>query len=257
MIEAVIAAVRGAGRAIESLRASDDLDVRMKGAEGPSSAADRAADALLHRELLALESCGWLSEETADDPRRLSERRVWIVDPLDGTKEFLAGRPEYAVAVALVEAGTPVLSVVHHPPSNATWWAERGRGAFRDGHPIRVAESDTLLASRTELARGEFIPFQTHWRVQPQGSIALKLALVASGAAAVTLSRGEKWEWDVCAGAFLVTAAGGRASEVAGGPLRYNRAPPLLRGILAGAPRAYARAAGEVAIVLAPPRRSS
>lgn len=245
MIERVIAVVRAAGRAIEALH-GEDLDVRTKGVEGPSTAADRAADALLKRELLTLERCGWLSEETEDDAGRLSARRVWIVDPLDGTLEYLAGVPEYAVSVALVEGGTPVLGVVHHPPSGETWWAVSGRVAVRDGRPIRVAESETLLASRTELDRGEFASFRSGWRIRPQGSIALKLALVASGVAGVTFSRGNKWEWDVCAGGFLVAAAGGRATDVAGRALRYNRMPPLVGGILAGAPGAYARARREL-----------
>jgi myo-inositol-1(or 4)-monophosphatase len=193
VIEHVIEAVRAAGRAIEGLRGTP-LDVRSKGAQGPSTAADRAADALLKRRLRALEDCGWLSEETVDDPSRLAERRVWIVDPLDGTKEYLAGLSEFAVSVALVDRGKPVLGVVHHPPTGETWWAEQGRGAVRDGRPIRVAEGDTLLASRTEVDRGEFAPFESRWRIRPQGRIALKLALVASGVGGVTFSRGNKWE---------------------------------------------------------------
>lgn len=246
MIERVIAAAHAAGRVIEALH-GEDLDVRPKGVEGPSTAADRAADALLKRELLTLERCGWLSEESVDDPGRLSARRVWIVDPLDGTLEYLAGVPEYAVSVALVDGGVPVLGVVHHPPSGETWWAESGRAGVRNGRPLRVAESDTLLASRSELERGEFAPFQSRWRIRPQGSIALKLALVASGVAGVTFSRGNKWEWDVCAGGLLVTAAGGRATDIAGRALRYNRMPPRVEGILAGAPRAYARARRQLA----------
>lgn len=246
MIEHVIEAVRAAGRAIEMLRGTD-LDVRQKGAQGPSTAADRAADISLKRDLLALEPCGWLSEETADDSRRLSLRRTWIVDPLDGTIEYLAGLPEYAVSVALVDRGEPVLAVVHQPRTGVTWSAQLGRGAFRGGHPIRVAESDILLASRSEVDRGEFAAFESHWRVRPSGSIALKLALVASGAAGATFSQGNKWEWDVCAGVLLAIEAGGRVSDIGGQPLRFNRMPPLLGGILAGAPGAWARARRQVA----------
>lgn len=252
VIERVVEAVRAAGRTIEALRGTD-LDVRSKGAQGPSTAADRAADTLLKRELLALESCGWLSEETADDARRLTLRRTWIVDPLDGTIEYLAGLSEYAVSVALVDRGEPVLAVVHRPSTGATWWAERGRGAFCDGQPCAVVESDILLASRTEVDRGEFSAFGSRWRIRPHGSIALKLALVASGTAGATFSRGNKWEWDVCAGVLLVLEAGGRATDISGRMLRFNCMPPLLEGILAGAPESWARARGQVTHRPAPP----
>jgi myo-inositol-1(or 4)-monophosphatase len=246
VIEDVTEVVRGAGRAIEALRGTD-LDVRTKGEQGPSTAADREADALLKRELLALEPCGWLSEETADDPCRVALGRTWIVDPLDGTIEYLAGFPEYAVSVALVDRGKPVLAVVHQPLTGATWWAELRRGAVRDGRPIGVTESDILLASRTEVERGEFAAFASRWHIRPQGSIALKLALVAGGAAGVTFSQGNKWEWDICAGALLVTEAGGRATDIRGRALRFNGVPPLVAGILAGAPKAWARARRQVA----------
>jgi myo-inositol-1(or 4)-monophosphatase len=251
MIERVIDVACVAGRTIEGLRGTD-LDVRSKGQQGPSTAADRAADALLKRELLALEACGWLSEETADDARRLASRRVWIVDPLDGTIEYLAGLSEYAVSVALVDRGEPVLAVVHRPPTGDTWWAERGQGAFHNGRPIAVVESDILLASRTEVDRGEFSAFASQWRIRPHGSIALKLALVASGTGGVTFSRGTKWEWDVCGGTLLVLAAGGRATDVAGRTLRFNGVPPLLNGILAGAPGSWARACDQLAPGRAP-----
>ena len=252
LIEQAVEVVRAAGRTIEALRGTD-LDVRSKGAQGPSTAADRAADTQLKRELLALEPCGWLSEETADDARRLTLPRTWIVDPLDGTIEYLAGFSEYAVSVALVDRGEPVLAVVHRPSTGATWWAERGRGAFCDGHPCAVVESDLLLASRSEVDRGEFSTFRSRWRIRPHGSIALKLALVAAGTAGATFSRGNKWEWDVCAGVLLVLEAGGRATDIAGRTLRFNCMPPLLEGILAGAPESWARARGQVAHGPAPP----
>jgi len=173
---------------------------------------------------------------------------VWIVDPLDGTKEFITGVPEYAVAVALVEDGEPVLGVVHNPVTGETFWAERGGGAVLNGQPIHVAEGRVVLASRSETKRGEFTPFED-WEVRPVGSIQYKLALVAAGQGAVTWSRGPKHEWDVCAGALIVREAGGLATELAGTPLRYNRPRPKVRGILAGAPQAHARALAELATI--------
>jgi myo-inositol-1(or 4)-monophosphatase len=245
MIEAVVAAAEAAGRVIQEV-AARGFTVEQKGGEGPVTEADRKADHLLRHSLLELESCGWLSEETADDRSRLGARRVWVVDPLDGTKEFVKRIPEYSVAVALVEDGRPVLGAVHNPSTGGTYWAVRGEGAFRNGEPLRVEEGNRVLASRSEIKRGEFAPFMTDWDVVHVGSIEYKLALVAAGQGGVTLSRGPKWEWDVCAGALIVEEAGGLATDVFGCPLAYNQPFPKVRGILAGAPQAYARALAQI-----------
>jgi myo-inositol-1(or 4)-monophosphatase len=141
-----------------------------------------------------------------------------------------------------------VLGVVHNPATGDTFWAERGGGAFRNGERIHVVEGETVLASRSETGYGEFAQFPS-WHVRPVGSIEYKLALVAAGEAAVTWSRGPKHEWDVCAGALIVEEAGGIATELAGTPLRFNQPRPKVRGILAGAPSAYARALTELAAV--------
>jgi myo-inositol-1(or 4)-monophosphatase len=206
------------------------------------TAADRAADAFLFRELRSSYPAGWLSEERADDPSRLGDRLVWIVDPLDGTREFVAGVPEYTISVALVEDGEPVMGVIHHPASGDLFHAERSGGAFRNNERISVGEGRAVAASRTEVRDGEFAPFADEWEVRPSGSTALKLAHVAAGGAAVTWSRGPKWEWDVCAGALLVNEAGGRATDALGRKLRFNGATPKFSSLLAGAPLAWGRA---------------
>jgi myo-inositol-1(or 4)-monophosphatase len=198
---------------------------------------------------LALHPAGWLSEETADDSARLAQDRLWVVDPLDGTREFVKGIPEYSVAVALVERGEVVLGLVHNPATGDLISAVRDGGALRNGEPIRVVDGPGLLASRSELARGEFEPFEDSWSVRPMGSIQLKLALVAAGVAAATFSRGPKHEWDVCAGALIVAEAGGRATDLFGDPLAFNQPFPKVKGILAGAPAAYARAREELSAV--------
>ena len=241
MIDRVIEIAEEAGRVIQAVR-EKGFEVEQKGAQGPVTDADRAADELLRTRLLALEGCGWLSEETADDERRLQQERLWVVDPLDGTKEFVKGIPEYSVAIGLVENGTAILGVVHNPSTGDTYSASRGAGAFKNGDPIEVAEGRRLLASRSEIKRGEFGVFEADWEVVAAGSIEHKLALVASGDGAATLSRGPKWEWDVCAGAVIVEEAGGVACDMLGGALEFNKPFPKVRGILAGAPRAYGRA---------------
>jgi myo-inositol-1(or 4)-monophosphatase len=230
--------VREVASRIEEIR-SQPIAPDVKEDQSPVTKADHEADALLRSRLTELLPVGWLSEETADAPNRLSERLVWVVDPLDGTKEFIKGIPEYSVAVALVEEGSPILGVVHNPATGETFWGAKGLGAHRGEERMSVQEGDTLLASRSEMKRGEFEPFVRDWNVIPRGSIELKLAHIAAGLGAVTFSRGPKHEWDVCAGALLVEEAGGRVTDLFGEPLRFNQAFPKTRGILAGAPRAF------------------
>ena len=233
--------VREAAVRIEQIRAAR-LDVSLKDDLSPVTRADREADGILKTRLTRLRHSAWLSEETADSSARLGAPSIWIVDPLDGTKEFIKGIPEYCSAVALVEEGRPVLGVVHNPVTLETYWAVRGAGAFLNGEPISVREGNRMLASRSEIPRGEFEPFAGGWEVVATGSIEYKLALVAAGKGAATLSRGPKHEWDVCAGALIVEEAGGLATDVLGGTLAYNQAFPKVKGILAGAPEAHARA---------------
>ena len=237
--------VRAAGLLVEQVR-SEGAAASRKADRSLVTRADREVDALLRAQLPRLAPAAWLSEETADDGARLRSSRLWVVDPLDGTREFVQGLPEYSVAVALVEDGLPILGVVHHPPSRLTYWAARGAGAFQDGTSIRVAEGGTALASRSEVGKGEFAPFTASWELRPVGSIQLKLAMVGAGEAAATWSRGPKHEWDVCAGALIVEEAGGRATDAFGGLLRYNNAFPKVKGVLAAAPQAYERALAQL-----------
>jgi myo-inositol-1(or 4)-monophosphatase len=239
-LDAVADAARAAGKVIQRVRA-EGFEVLSKGDAGPVTRADREADALLKDALPRIVPAAWLSEETVDDPKRLQAERVWVVDPLDGTKEFVEGVPHYAVAAALVERGEPILGVVHNPSSGETWGAFRGGGAWKDGKPVRCADGRKLGASRSEIKRGEFEPFAKEWEVLPLGSIEYKLALVASGEIAGTVSRGPKHEWDVCAGAILVLEAGGRVTDCYGAAMRFNNAFPKTKGVLAGAPEPFAR----------------
>lgn len=244
-LAAVVAAVRRAGEAIQRVRA-EGFEVLSKGDKGPVTRADHEADALLKDALPRILPAAWLSEETVDDPVRLTARRLWVVDPLDGTKEFVEGVPHYSVAAGLVEDGVPILGVVLNPSTGSAVWAVRGGGCFRDGKPVRAAEGRVLGASRSEIKRGEFEPFAADWQVEPLGSIAWKLALVAAGGIAATVSRGPKHEWDVCAGAMLVEEAGGRVADCFEGALRFNQSFPKTKGILAGAPGAWGRVAAKL-----------
>jgi myo-inositol-1(or 4)-monophosphatase len=164
-------------------------------------------------------------------------------------REFVERVPEYAISIALSTRGAPMLAVVHNPATLDTFSAVQGGGAYRGALPLTVREGRRLEASRTEVARGEFAGFPGQWDVHPMGSIAWKLCRVAAGLAALTLSRGSKREWDVCAGALLVTEAGGRVSDMWGEPLLFNRRDTLLSGIVAGAPGAHERALRAVAVL--------
>jgi myo-inositol-1(or 4)-monophosphatase len=242
VLQDVVDCAIAAGAAIQEVAGRIDRSVTTKAGGDPVTAADHASDALLRERLPRIVPAAWLSEETADDRARLGATDVWIVDPLDGTKEFVEGVPQYAVSIALVRDGAPVIGVIHNPSSKEWFAAARGEGAFASpGARTRVAEGTTMLASRSEMRAGEFEAF-TDWKTEAIGSIAFKLALIASGRGAVTLSRGPKWEWDVAAGALLVEEAGGFAGDVLGSRFTLNQEFPKVRGVLAGAPNA-ARAA--------------
>lgn len=238
LLKDTIAITRAAGEAIMRFYRSD-FTVADKSPDNPVTDADFAADELLHARLLALlPAAGWLSEETADNAERLGQRRVWVVDPLDGTKEFVMGIPEFSVSVALVEEGEPVLAVIHNPATGDLYAARRGHGVVYNGSPATVSRHDEVAgarvdASRSEMKRGEFEPFAPFVDLTVMGSIAYKLARVAAGQADATWSRGPKHEWDICAGTLLVGEAGGVCVDLDGQPIRFNKSFPKVNGIIA------------------------
>src|ERR1700691_867606 len=153
-------------------------EVGSKGRDNPVTSADLEADAALREHLSrAFPDYGWLSEETVDNAARLSRRRVWIVDPLDGTKEFIKGIPEFVVAIALAEDGVPVLGVTYNPIKRELFWAARGAGCYLDDHPVQVTAAaglsgSVVLASRSETARGEWSAYKDKIVANPIGSVA-------------------------------------------------------------------------------------
>jgi myo-inositol-1(or 4)-monophosphatase len=204
----------------------------------PVTEADKAVDAVLRQELLR-EGEGWLSEETVDDPSRLDKRRVWIVDPLDGTREFVAGIPEFCVSIAMVEDGIPVAGGICNPATNEVFLGSLDSGVTYNGNPAHASrrsrlEGALILASRSEIKRGEWKRFQDgKLNIRPMGSVAYKLALVSAGLADATFTLTPKHEWDVAGGAALVASAGGFVSTLRNSALRCNNQSPLLSGLLA------------------------
>ena len=210
------------------------------------TSADLEADAALREHLSgAFPDYGWLSEETADNPARLSRRRVWIVDPLDGTKEFIKGIPEFVVAIALAEDGVPVLGVTYNPIKRELFWAARGAGCYLDDSLVHVTAAPGLagsvvLASRSETARGDWKAYKDQFAAHPIGSVAYKLALVAAGKADGTFTASPKSEWDIASGAALLAEAGGVMTDIHGNPIRFNREQVKLDGFVAAGPALHA-----------------
>jgi myo-inositol-1(or 4)-monophosphatase len=202
-----------------------------KSEDNPVTLADLEADAAIRGRLSeAFPEDALLSEETESDDTRLAHRRVWIVDPMDGTKEFARRIPEFAVSIALSEDGDPVVGVVYNPIVDVCVWATRGGGTFRDGRRVHVSPCSRLdeavvVASRSELERDALSPYAGWFgALRPVGSIAWKLACIASGDGDFNLSVAPKNEWDVCAGDVLVREAGGIYSDFEGTVRRYNQA---------------------------------
>jgi len=241
-----------AGRLVMSYY-KDSYEVMEKGANNPVTTADLEADRSLKRMLLdGAPGTGWLSEETADSPQRLTIAEVWVVDPIDGTKEFILGIPEFAISIGLAARGEIVAGIVYNPARNELFLAEKGAGARLNGDPIRVSDPPSLAgarldASRSECRRGEFEAYAGAFQVREVGSIAYKLARVAAGVTDVTWSLGPKNEWDIAAGVLLVEEAGGRATAPDGEAFRFNQARTKVKGILATSLRLHADAVRTVA----------
>jgi len=239
-LEVATRAARAAGAIVRRFyQGGVEVDYKDAARDNPVTAADTQADACI-REIVcgAFPQDGWLSEETADSRARLARRRVWIVDPLDGTKEFVQHIPELCVCVALVEDGRPVLGVSFNPITDELFAAAVGQGLAVNGVAARTTTTADLarariLASRSEDKRGEWDQFKSRMRVELTGSVAFKLALIAAGRGDGTFSLTPKHEWDICAGAALIEAGGGRITDCYGQPLRFNQEKPLLPGIIA------------------------
>ncbi len=227
-----IEAAHTAGQAIRDLYGRP-TQISDKGPAGPITEADLASNACIRAILLsAFPDDGWLSEETADVPTRLSKSRVWIIDPLDGTKEFLSGVAEFVVSIGLAMDGEAVLGVLYNPITQETFAGIRGEGARLNDSPIHVASrahigSSSFCVSRTESGKGLLKGFEQRLTLQPIGSVAYKCGLVAAGRFEGLFTHQPRNEWDICAGVALIEAAGGRVTDRAGRRYRFNQSAPL------------------------------
>jgi myo-inositol-1(or 4)-monophosphatase len=208
--------------------------------------ADLAIDRYLHAALRRERAeDGWLSEETVDDRLRLERRRVWVVDPIDGTRSFAEGVPEFAVSVALLVENRPVLGFVYNPAKGELFEAVRGAGARLHGRSLRASGASSLAgakicASRSESRRRNFAALLPQVELVTLGSLAYKLALVAAGRFDAYLSWRRTNDWDIAAALLLLEEAGAVASDASGAPLLLNRPEPVHGGILAAPPALHA-----------------
>lgn len=213
----------------------------------PVCEADLEVDRFLHRELGALlPAAGWLSEETHDDAGRLDKGLIWLVDPIDGTRDFIRGRPGWAVSVALISAGRPLIGLLAAPARGELWSAVAGQGATLNGEPL-------VASTRTEFP-GARVPADSLAKedrdlimVAKPNSIALRIAMVASGDADLVATLRWGFEWDVAAAGLIAREAGAAVSDAFGRPLAYNKRDPRAFGLLVSAPAIHRAAVGRLA----------
>lgn len=203
---------------------------------------DLEADEMLRGRLMRLDpEAGWLSEETADSAERLMHSRVWVVDPIDGTRDFLRGKPGWAVSIALVEGGRPLLGVLDAPARGEHWRALAGAGATRNGAPLQVSGRRDLSGARVP---ADLLPRvdKDLVVVEKPNSIALRIGMVAAGEADLVATLRWGKEWDIAAAALIAQEAGGTVTDAFGRPLRYNSTKGEAFGVLATTPHIHAAA---------------
>ncbi len=238
--------VRAAGALAASTFRDAQLKSWTKSGDSPVTEADIAVDKFLRERLMRLApDCGWLSEETEDDRARLGGSRLWIVDPIDGTRAYLAGRTDWAVSVALVEDGRPVAAAVFAPVEDGLYLAAAGDGATLDGQPIaandgdgfagvRVAGPKPMIAELEKSATGVIAEPKVH-------SLALRLTRTAAGRLDVAFASKDSHDWDLAAADLIVHEAGGRLTTLDGRSPLYNNAEVRHGALVAGGARRHAR----------------
>lgn len=208
----------------------------------PVCEADLAVDAFLKRELGALlPSAGWLSEETADDPERLDHDLIWLVDPVDGTRDFIRGRTGWAVSVALISSGRPLIGTLCAPARGETWQGVAGKGATRNGTSLTASMRQELPGARVP---AHHLPKEDRDLVcvdQPN-SIALRIAMIAADEADLVATLRWGFEWDIAAAALIAREAGAAVTDAFGNKLDYNKRDPRAFGVVACAPAIHGAA---------------
>jgi myo-inositol-1(or 4)-monophosphatase len=236
-------ALESAGKILEKYTSGKIASTLKEGGD-PVTEADIELDGAL-KDILLDDGEGWLSEETADNPDRLDKSRVWIVDPLDGTREFVEGLPEWCVSIGLARDGEMIAGGILNPAAEQLFIATENTPLTLNGEPAQPSDRDTLegakiLASRTETRRGEWKDFDgADFEVNPCGSVAYKLACVSAGLADATFTLVPKNEWDIAAGTFLLESAGGKTIRKDGKRQKFNSPKTLLPGFIGAGDRLF------------------
>lgn len=214
---------------------------------GPVTVADLEINEMLAARFAeAREDYGWLSEESDHDPARLSSERVFIIDPIDGTRAFIAGEKGFSVAIAIAEYGQVTSAAIHLPARGETFAATLGQGASKNGQRVSVTaandlENSTILAARVQMLPerwpGGVPPLDRHFR----SSLAWRLSLVAEGRFDCMATFRRSWEWDIAAGALIASEAGAVVTDGEGDELRFNNPEPLTEGVIAAPAGIYGK----------------
>lgn len=227
--------------------AGHDLDSWEKTPGDPVSEADLAVDKFLRRELSRLlPAAAWLSEESTDDPVRLGQDLIWLVDPIDGTRDFVRGRTGWAVSVALVSAGKPLIGMLSAPARGEEWLSFAGRGATLNGEKLSASTRREFSGARVPIdqlpsADSDLVI------VEKPNSIALRIAMVANDEADFVATLRWGFEWDIGAATLIAREAGARVTDAFGKPLAYNKRDPRDFGVLVSAPAIHADAVARIA----------
>jgi len=232
----LVAAVREAGvLALKSYR--QEFKSWIKHGDSPVSEVDIAVNDLLRERLVASEDEGWLSEESENDPARLTKRRVWVVDPIDGTRAYIAGREDWSISAALVENGRPTLAALFAPVTDELFVATLGGGATRNAATISVSDGAGIdgarLAGPRRVLEGIAAKHPELVIIPRIHSLALRLVRVAQGEIEAAIAGGNSHDWDLAAADLLVHEAGGVLTSRDGTPLIYNGINPVHSVLLA------------------------
>lgn len=218
-----------------------------KSHDNPVSEVDLAVDAFLQEQLFGLDpEAGWLSEETADNAERLMRPRVWVVDPIDGTRDFVKGKRGWAVSIALVEGGRPIIGVLDAPARGEHWWAAAGVGSYRNDIRLTASDRDSLAGARVPAdmlskVDGDLIC------VDRPNSVALRIAMVAADEADLLATLRWGSEWDIAAAALIAEEAGATVSDARGQIIRYNSTKGEAFGVLVTSPAIHSAAVARLA----------
>lgn len=237
-LEVLIHAIRVAGK--EAVRLAEaGFETTQKADRSPVTSADLAVNQILHSYLhSAFPADGWLSEESPDGPDRLQKARVWVVDPIDGTKAFINREPEFCISVALIEGDRPIVAAVFNPSVDALYTATRGGGLYLNAKPItppalQDKRPPIVAMSPWERDNGRFPCLDGMVTSRPMRSIAWGLALTASGHIQGLVTLEPENEWDVAAGALLIEESEGQIYDGGGRPLAFNQTAPRYQGMIA------------------------